>query len=323
MTLVWTDKGCYGRFSYKNEAEMEAAIQLVQEKLFGVDRIYLPVKKLIGEKGKRRNIPDGYLLDLSGRQPRLFVVENELAAHDPLRHIAVQILEFSLAFESDGRGVKTILFSTLLAQPEARKRCELYLASHDFRNLDHFLEYLVFDAPFSALVVIDELPEDLESVLAKKFQFGVEVIELARYRNDRGEYAYRFNPFLADVSQDLPMEPSEVDTVVVPARADGVEETFLGEDRWYAVRIHGSMKPQIKYVALYQIAPVSAITHVAEVKDIKPWKDTGKCVINFASAAKPIGPIKLEKKGRVHALQNLRYTTLKRLQNAKNLDDVW
>jgi len=38
-------------------------------------------------------------LDLSSiKEPKLFLVENELAKHDPLRHIAVQILEFSLSF---------------------------------------------------------------------------------------------------------------------------------------------------------------------------------------------------------------------------------
>jgi hypothetical protein len=52
------------------------------------------VKKKIGKKGGLRNIPDGYLIDLSDAKPRLFVVENELAVHDPLRHIAVQILQF-------------------------------------------------------------------------------------------------------------------------------------------------------------------------------------------------------------------------------------
>lgn len=89
------------------------------------------------------------------------------------------------------------------------------------------------------------------------------------------------------------------------------------------VRIHGSMRPQIKYIAVYQVAPVSAITHVAPVKSIEPWKSGTKYVINFAHAAKSIGPIKLVKKGRVKALQNLRYTSLSRLENAKNLDDVW
>jgi hypothetical protein len=83
------------------------------------------------------------------------------------------------------------------------------------------------------------------------------------------------------------------------------------------------MRPQIKHAAVYQVAPISAITHVAEVKSIEPWKETGKCVINFAGPAKPIGPIKLIKRGRVKALQNLRYTSYARLKKSKTLDDIW
>jgi hypothetical protein len=324
MSIIWSKQGLYERAPYKKEEELEAAIERVQTELFGRERIYLPVKKLIGAKTKKRNIPDGYLIDLSGKQPRLYVVENELAAHDPLRHIAVQILEFSLAFESDGRSVKSILFNAIQKNSDTLKKCEKYAESHEFRNLDHFLEYLVFDSQFAALVIIDELPDDLEAILAKKFQFGVEVIELARYRNNKGEFIFRFSPFLADVIHDLPpVETTEVDTVVVPARIDGAKETFLGENMWYAVRIHGSMKPQIKHIALYQVAPVSAITHIADVSSIEPWKDSGKSVVNFTGPAKKIKPIKLVKGGRVKALQNLRYTTLNRLKKAKKLDDVW
>ena len=323
MSIIWTSGDLYRKTDYNSEADLEQAILQVQGELFGPNRVYLPVKKLIG-KGGVRNVPDGYLVDLTGKQPRLYVVENELAAHDPLRHIAVQILQFSLSFESEGRGVKTILFNALQQQPNLRAKCEQYVDARQFRNLDHLLEYLVFETPFAALVIIDELPENLENVLARKFQFGVEVIELARYRNKAGECVYRFEPFLADLGQDLAsVETDEADTVVVPARADGVEETFLGENRWYAIRIHGTMRPQIKYIALYQVAPVSAITHIAPVKSIEPWKDTGKYVVNFASPAQKIDPITLVKKGRVKALQNLRYTTRTRLEQAKTLDDVW
>jgi hypothetical protein len=49
------------------------------------------------------------------------VVENELQAHDPLRHIAVQILQFSLSFESEPLGVKKILLDALQTQQEAKK----------------------------------------------------------------------------------------------------------------------------------------------------------------------------------------------------------
>ena len=324
MTVIWTDGGQYRRDTYKKEPDLEKAIVQVQAALFGPQRIYLPVKKKIGTKGGVRNIPDGYLIDLSGPTPRLFVVENELAAHDPLRHIAVQILQFSLSFEAEGRGVKTILFQALQAQSDSRKLCEQYAAQRGYRNLDHLLEVMVFDAPFAALIIIDELQDNLEVVLSKKFQFGVEVIELARYTNEAGEHFYRFEPFLAELRQDVgPADSGQVDTVVVPARADGVEETFLAENRWYAVRLHGTMRPQIKHIAVYQVAPVSAITHIAEVKSIEPWKDTGKYVVNFAASAKEIGPIQLVKTGRVKALQNLRYTTRARVEAAKTLDDIW
>ncbi|MCH7873649.1 MAG: hypothetical protein IID33_18270, partial [Planctomycetes bacterium] len=194
----------------------------------------------------------------------------------------------------------------------------------NFRNLDQLLESLIFEAPFAALVIIDALPENLANVLARKFQFGVEVIELARYEGPDGRRMYRFEPFLADLTEDLPpVETADVDTVVVPARADGVEEVFLGEHRWFAIRIHGTMRPQIKHIALYQVAPVSAVTHIAEVKSIEPWKDTGKFVVNFVAPASEIGPLPLVKGGRVRALQNLRYTTRGRVERAKTLDDIW
>ena len=335
MSLIWTRSGPFRRVEYGSEADLESAIRQVQAELFGSDRIYLDIKKKIGTKGGLRNVPDGYLLDLTGRQPRLYVVENELAAHDPLRHIAVQILEFSLSFETDPRAVKTILFSRLQEQPKTKSQCEKYSSAHRFRNLDHRLEYLVYEAPFAALVIIDELPDNLENVLARKFQFGVEVLELAKYRNDAGEEFFRFDPFLADLSEavgNVPdetakdqeqLDTTEMDTVVVPARVEGYRDVFLRENRWYAIRIHGTMRPQIKHIAGYQVAPVSAITHIAPVKSIEPWRDTDKFVVNFSESPREIGPIPLVKGGRVKALQNLRYTTLKKLTEAKSLDDLW
>jgi hypothetical protein len=277
MGLIWTKDGAFHRLGYDSEADLETAILQVQAELFGPNRIYLDVKKKIGTKGGPRNIPDGYLLDLGGRTPRLYVVENELASHDPLRHIAVQILQFSLSFRDEPRAVKTILFNALESQPEAKSRCERYASERSFRNLDHLLDHLVFEAPFAALVVIDELLENLENVLARSFQFGVEVLELARYEKKGGERLYHFEPFLADLAEDVEAgqdtarrgssrpDPGEVDTVVVPAREDGFSETFLGENRWYEIRIHGTMRPQIKYIAGYRVAPISAITHIAAV----------------------------------------------------------
>ena len=119
------------------------------------------------------------------------------------------------------------------------------------------------------------------------------------------------------------MDASELDTVVVPAREDGFQETFLGENRWYAIRIHGTMRPQIKYIAAYRVLLTSAITHIAPVSSVEPWKDTAKFVVNFSEPAKQIGPIPLVKGGRVKAPQNLRYTTREKLMAARSLEDLW
>ncbi len=333
MTVIWTSQKVYTLTNYISEADLETAIIQVQLELFGSKRIYLDVKKKIGQSISRKNIPDGYLIDLSGRKPRLYVVENELASHDPLRHVAVQLLEFSLSFPSDKRKIKQILFDALQTSTSAKALCEAFVASHNYRNLDHMLEEMVFDAPFAALVIIDEMSDELQTVLAERLKFGVEVLKISRYRSTDGETLYQFEPFLADIGEDLStantvqeaqlLDIEEIDTIVVPAQSEGFQATFLGENRWHAIRIHGTMRPQIKYIAAYQVRPTSAITHIAPVSSIEPWGDTGKFVVNFTELAQAIEPIKLIPKGRVKALQNIRYTTLKRLESAKTLDDVW
>lgn len=274
------------------------------------------------------------MLDLDGQKPRLYVVENELAAHDPLRHIAVQILQFSLSFEAEPRKVRNILFEVLERQADLKLQCENYASNHGFRNLDHLLDYLVFETPFAALVIIDEVPDNLEKILLTRFQFGVEVLELAYYTCSDGRKYYRFEPFLADINADLrealldekkadPITQDDIDTVVVPAREEGFQDTFLKENRWYSIRIHGTMRPQIKYIAAYQVAPQSAITYIAPVSSIEPLGDTKKFVVNFAEPARKIGPIPLKKNGTVKAPQNLRYTNYERLVHAQSLDDIW
>jgi hypothetical protein len=204
-----------------------------------------------------------------------------------------------------------------------------------FRFVDHFLESLVLDKKFRALVIIDEETDDLHAV-TKNLGFPVEIIQFSTYISEKGERIHRFEPFLADVEavdvetadhtpvQDrVPRDRSGLDTVVVPAREDGFKEVFLGENRWYAVRIHPSMTSQLKYVAVYRKAPISAITHYAPIRSIEPWQNTGKVVINFAEPARETKPLKLTKGGRVRQLQGLRYTNFETLTNATSLDGAF
>ena len=337
--MLWTPEKQYANDPFENEPQLEAAITEVSKTLFGPNRIYLDVKKLIGAKGKTKNIPDGYLLDLtSKKEPRLYVVENELASHDPLNHVAVQILEFSLSFETTPFKLKAILKDALKADKAGLQLCESYAASNGFENIDYLLERMLqCEDAFNALVIIDELDDELETLLLSRFKFPVEILTLQRFKTPDGQKAYRFEPFLADIAEVASdtglakhaeaeqIDPSALDTIVVPALEEGFQETFLGEKRFYAIRIHGSMIPRIKYIAVYQVAPVSAITHVAPVKNIELWKDTGKYVLNLAEAAKAIGPLKLVPKpnGIVTLLRSPRYTTYDRLMKATNLDEAF
>lgn len=322
---------------FELETDLEAAILEVREALFGESRIYLDLKKKIGKKGKTINVPDGYLIDLSStKEPKLYVVENELVKHEPLKHIAVQILEFSLSFENSPQKIKALVKEDLRKDNDALGKCIDYANENDFENIDFLLEKMIYgDNKFNVLVIIDEISDELETALIKRFKFPVEIIALQRYCNSKNERIYQFDPFLCDVLAPLDtgkkkatkslktIDPSEIDTIVVPARRDGFEETFIGENCWYAIRIHASMIPKIKFIAAYQIAPVSAITHIAEVESIHQWKDSNKFILRFASPANKIGPIKLVPKGAVKTLYNSRYTSLDRLQSAKTLDDAF
>ncbi len=331
--MLWKPGNIFINEPFEKETDLEEAIQTVKDALFGKSRIYLDIKKKIGIKGKTRNIPDGYLIDLtSKKEPLIYVVENELAKHDPLKHIAVQILEFSLSFETSTQQVKTILKEALNEYPDYFQLCHIYAVENGFENVDYLLEKMIYKKnAFNALVIIDELSDELEKILISRFQFPVEIITLQKFSTFQGENLYQFEPFLSDVSMtgdELSEEisiidPSEIDTIVVPARDDGFQEVFIAKDCWFAIRIHSSMIPRIKYIAVYQVAPESAITHIAQVRKIEQYKDTSKYIVYFAESAEEIEPIKLVHKGKVKAPQAPRYTSYDRLTNAKNLDEVF
>src|SRR5713101_474935 len=135
--MLWTPDKQYSNDPFDSESQLEAAIAQVSKELFGQNRIYLEIKKLIGAKGKTKNIPDGYLIDLtSKKEPRLFVVENELASHDPLRHVAAQILQFSLSFETTPFKLKAVLKDALKLDKPALQICEAYATTNGFENVD-------------------------------------------------------------------------------------------------------------------------------------------------------------------------------------------
>lgn len=111
------------------------------------------------------------------------------------------------------------------------------------------------------------------------------------------------------------------DTVIVPAKKEGFERVFLGEDSWHSIRISGGMLDKIKYIAAYQTQPVSAITHYAPVHHIEPYGESGKYKLVFSEKATAIPPIPFGD-ATAGAMQGSRYTTFARLKTAKKLTDL-
>lgn len=328
MSIIITPDALFEKIAPDSEETFENAVKANAKVVFGEGRHYLDCKRRIGAKGKKVSIPDAYLIDLERNEPRLFLVENEISEHDLFKHIGVQLLEFSHNYRLAGRQAKNILFEEISKAPDIKKACEKYAMEKGYRNLDYLLDYLVFETPFQAVVIIDQETDELHSVV-KQFRFPVEIIEFVTYKDKSGKNAYAFKPFLQDVGETVSKvgeavtDIGELDTIVVPARDDGFQETFIGENRWYAIRIHSSMIPQIKHIAAYRVSPTSAITHVAPVNKITPWEDTGKYCLEFAEPAREISHIKLEEHERGKAPQAPRYTSMEKLKKAKTLSEVF
>jgi hypothetical protein len=115
----------------------------------------------------------------------------------------------------------------------------------------------------------------------------------------------------------------ELDTIVVAAQAEGFQAVYIENNCWYSIRISSSMLNRIKYIAAYQVAPVSAITHVAEVAKIEKYKDTNKYIVYFKDPAKEISHVLLDTRKKGTAPQAPRYTTYEKLMKAKVLSDVF
>lgn len=329
MTHILVGGQTFDRYVPKSEAEFESVVVAHSLEIFGPNCIYIECKKKIGTKRGKRNIPDGYLIDLIDSIPQIWVVEVELKRHDLFGHIGRQLLEFAYSYSQSPDLVRQIVASELENRPSELKKCKSYAATHGYRNVDHLISEMISSTNFQTMVIIDDYRDSAIEDALKPLSFQHPVYEVAMFRNESGEFALQFEPYWSPDDQPEAMptsaktEVSELNTIVVPARKDGFERAFLGENRWYAIRIHGSMIDRIEYIAGYQVAPVSAITHIAPVRRIFPWRETGKYCVEFAQPAQPIGPIKRAKSGRGTGIQSARYADITKLRIASTIDEIF
>lgn len=113
------------------------------------------------------------------------------------------------------------------------------------------------------------------------------------------------------------------DTIVCAAKEDGFKRAFIKQKAWWAVRINKKYIPKIRYIAMYQTAPISKITYYGKVSKIEPYQGTNKYIVHLDGM-----PIKLKKAiglGKNPHLkpQSPKYAKLDNILNAKTLDDVW
>ena len=80
------------------------------------------------------------------------------------------------------------------------------------------------------------------------------------------------------------------------------------------------MKDRIKFIAAYRISPIQAITHIAKVKEIRPYQDTGKYQLIFDGPAQEIKPVRLREG--MPAPQASFYAQREKLSKAEYVDEI-
>ena len=176
-------------------------------------------------------------------------------------------------------------------------------------------------------ILIDEKSDELIRVTQL---FNPEIYTIKKFQNEN-EIMYLIDgeeiqetPERSS-SKKLPMRKSpKLDTIVCPAQENGFNEVFLQENRWFQIRIDGDRLSKIKYLAMYESAPVSAINYVGEVEKIIPYKNTKKYeIILKGPATKLPSPISKSKEFPNLAPQGPRYTMRNLLNGAIRLEDIF
>lgn len=294
----------YTPYHCRTEDEFESIVVILSDDIFGNNTIYIDIKKKL--KSKTFDvIPDGYLLDMTEtNEPKFYIIENEIVSHDPYKHIGNQMLRFAINYEDSKFAIRKIIMQQILSNPKLKEKLNSAFKKSDSRNIDAYLDRAIY-SPFMALVVIDEAKPELFKVL-EKINADISVLELKSFICD-GEFIYQYDTLYEEdnyISEEKPLSKNSAesrkerlakcDTIIVPAREEGFIEEFLENNQWFSIRISAAMKNRIKYIAGYQVAPISAVTHIAEISEIKPYKDSGKYIVIFKGCAERIKDIKVK-----------------------------
>lgn len=114
-----------------------------------------------------------------------------------------------------------------------------------------------------------------------------------------------------------------IDTLIVPTgkSGEGFEDVFLNENAWYYLRISTSRLKQFKFIAAYQPAPISAVTHIAPIKEfVEVFNEKGqarqKAIFEAPAVEIDHIPFGTAKGG---SMQGPRYVNRDKLESCKDL----
>jgi hypothetical protein len=130
-------------------------------------------------------------------------------------------------------------------------------------------------------------------------------------------------PVAALAAAGLTTEPKDVrDTIIVPAQREGFEQAFIAANAWWAIRVAEKHRVNLKWIAAYQVLPVAAVTHAAEIDHLEPFGDAGKYKVVFKAPAVSLEHPIPYGDAPPGAMQGPRYTTRARLLAAKSVKDL-
>jgi len=326
MAKIILEKREYSLYDFENEVEFEKAVIENQKYLFGKDSIYIDVKKKIG-KDNHKGIPDAFLIDFyDSKKPQLYIIENEIASHDVYSSITEQIARFGVSTISSINQIRNVLIKAIGDETEVKKAIESYLPKTIFKNIHELMIFMTEENSIKIVVAINEITSDLNSSF-KIFKNPPDIVLLQRYMCDK-EISYYYEPMREEI-EGIEIKKNKTgdstinfDTVVCAAFEDGFKHAYIENNAWWAIRLSQEAREQLRYLAIYEKAPVAHISNYAEIDRIEPYKDTGKYIL-YLKNKKTIKPIKLGEGKSADAPQSPRYTTIKHLLSAKTMADLW
>ncbi len=323
MARIIINNNEYSLFDFDNEAEFEKAVIENQKYLFGKDSVYIDAKKRIGREN-HRGIPDAFLIDFyDSKNPQLYIVENELASHDVYSNITEQIARFSTSVVSSVYQIRDVLLKAIHENSETQKEIECQLQNTVFKNITELMLYLTEKKDIKIVVAINEITADL-NLTFKIFKNPPDMVLLQRYQCGN-DILYYYEPMREEI-EDIETEKIKTgeavdfDTVVCAAFEDGFKRAYIENNAWWAIRLSQEAREKLKYLAIYEKAPLAHIKHYAEIERID--RDTGKFIV-YLKNKKTINPIPLGTGKKGEAPQAPRYTTLEKLLKAKSIIKLW